>query len=44
MDDMKCKYCYWFSCVTVNCCELDGSEPCDPETEACSKFEPNGNK
>jgi len=37
---MKCKDCYWFSDVTVKCCERDGSEPCDPEGLACSLFEP----
>ena len=36
---MKCKDCYWFSDITVKCCERDGSFPCDPESEQCSAFE-----
>ena len=37
---MKCKDCYWYSDTTVKCCERDGSDPCNPETEACDAFEP----
>ena len=38
---MKCKDCYWYSDVTVKCCERgSGFEPCDPEGLACSLFEP----
>lgn len=36
---MKCKDCYWYSNATVNCCERDGSEPCEPEAECCPEFE-----
>lgn len=36
---MKCKDCFWFSDITVNCCERDGSEPCDPEANACREYE-----
>lgn len=40
-DIKYCKDCYWYSDVTVKCCERDGfSEPCDPEGLACSLFEP----
>lgn len=35
----KCKDCYWFSDATINCCERDGSEPCDPESNPCSEYE-----
>ena len=37
---MKCKNCFWFSAITANCCERDGSDPCDPEHEACQEYEP----
>lgn len=40
---MKCVDCYWFSDVTVKCCEIDGSDPCDPESDACSRFQPKEN-
>ena len=35
---MKCKDCYWYSDVTVKCCQRDGHDPCDPEHSACSLF------
>ena len=36
---MECKDCYWYSDVTVKCCERDG-EPCDPHHPVCSEYEP----
>lgn len=36
---MKCEDCYWYSDVTVKCCERDGSEPCNPKANACDAFE-----
>lgn len=36
---MKCKDCFWFSDVAVECCERDGSDPCNPDSDACSAFE-----
>ena len=36
-----CKDCYWYSDVTVRCCERDGGfELCDSEGLVCSLFEP----
>lgn len=40
---MKCKDYYWYSDFPVKCCERDGSDPCDPDAEACAEFDPNGN-
>ena len=40
MEKPKCEDCYWFSDVTVKCCEVDGgSEPCNPKAEACKRYE-----
>lgn len=33
-----CKDCYWYSDVTVKCCELV-SEPANPDDDACNAFE-----
>lgn len=38
LDERKCKDCFWYSDVTVKCCERDGSDPCDPLSPACSEF------
>lgn len=40
---MQCKDCFWFSDVTVEVCERDGSDPCKPDNEACSEFDPKDN-
>ncbi len=39
--ETKCKDCYWFSGVSVNVCELDGSEPCNPDGTICAWFDPS---
>lgn len=36
-----CKDCYWYSDVTVECCELD-HEPTKAENKACAEFDPIG--
>jgi len=33
-----CKDCYWYSDVTVKCCELC-HEPANPDDDACDSFE-----
>lgn len=40
---IKCKDCYWYSDVGVKWCELDGHDPCDPESDGCSAYEPKDN-
>ena len=34
----QCRDCYWYSDITVKCCELD-HEPVDPSDSACPFFE-----
>lgn len=34
----QCRECYWFSDITVKCCELD-HEPVEPYDDACPFFE-----
>lgn len=43
MTNKKCKDCYWYSNITVDCCDRE-HEPAKAEDEACSLFEENEEK
>lgn len=38
MNAKRCGDCYYYSDVTVKCCELE-HEPADPDLIACAMFE-----
>ena len=43
MSNKKCKDCYWYSNITVECCDRE-DEPAKAENEACSLFEEKQNE